>query len=448
MTVRGGGPTGAGGWAAFDPIGTMLGGIHAEHIGDDRGAVATYIPELSTADPETFGLALAGVAGSVYAAGDATVAFTIQSISKPFVYALALADVGVDAMQARVGVEPSGEGFNAISLEPDSGRPANPMINAGAILTASMVLGDDATARFDRIRQTLSRCAGHALVVDEAVYRSERATGHRNMALAHLMRQAGVLTVEVDDAVDVYFRQCSLLVTTIDLAVMAATLANGGVNPRTGDAVFDASITEHVLAVMATCGMYDSSGEWLVRVGLPAKSGVSGGLLAVSPSQFGIGLASPRLDERGNSVRAVAGSATIAERFSLHLMHQVQRTAPSFARVEPAASAPPSDPGTEVGPEVLVLAMHGDLEFTTAELALLAVQDRGEALEAAASLVLDLSNVTKCHPVAGLLLGAIVDELAIRGVVVATVDESRRRLVQGQAEFSTLPDALAFCRSR
>jgi glutaminase len=431
---------------AFDPVGAMLAQIRADNLGNVRGEVASYIPELSSADPGHFGLALAGVAGSEYHAGDSTVPFTIQSISKPFVYALALTDVGVDALLAKVGVEPSGEGFNAISLEPGTGRPANPMINAGAILTASMVEAHSPGERFDRIRSMLSRCAGRELELDTAVYRSERSTGDRNMALAHLMRQAGVLSVPVDEAVDVYFRQCSVLVTAEDLAVMAATLANAGVNPRTGDEVFDPLVTEHVLSVMATCGMYDSSGDWLVRVGLPAKSGVAGGLVAVSPSQFGIGLYSPLLDQRGNSVRGVAASAEISGRFSLHLMHRVKRTAPSFARVD--ATHPPHPVTGEVGPGVVVLNMHGDIEFTTAEHALLAVKARSEGPQGETALVVDVSNVTACDPVAVLIIEAIADELAAWGLDVVTVDEHGRRLLRTKAEFLSLDDALVFCHQR
>ena len=418
----------------FDPIGTMLEGIRSEFVGDDRGEVADYIPQLSTADPSVFGLALVGVAGSVYEAGEARAPFTIQSISKPFVYALALADVGVDGVLARVGVEPSGEAFNAISLEPGTGRPANPMVNAGAILTTSLIHGASPEKRFERIRELLSRCAGRELEVDEQVYDSESRTGDRNRALAYLMHHAGSLTTDVEEAVDVYFRQCAVLVTAVDLAVMAATLANGGVNPRTGETVMDAPTTEQVLTVMATCGMYDFSGEWLVRVGLPAKSGVSGGLVAVSPSQFGIGLHSPRLDERGNSVRAVEASTAISERFSLHLMHQVKRSAPSFLRIGGTA---------DETADIAVLAMQGYLEFAAAEQALLAVGVRGQDATLPSALVVDLDHVTRCHPIAAELLDRIIGEIAGWGVTVVTVDKNGRRLLQASAEYSSIDDARA-----
>ncbi len=413
----------------FDPIGAMLEGIRSEFIHDHRGEVADYIPQLSTADPRAFGLALVGVAGSVYEAGEARAPFTIQSISKPFVYALALADVGVEGVLARVGVEPSGEAFNAISLEPGTGRPANPMVNAGAILTTSLIHGASPVERFERIRDVLSRCAGRDLDVDEQVYASESRTGDRNRALAYLMHHAGSLTTDVEDAVDVYFRQCAVLVSAVDLAVMAATLANGGVNPCTGEVVMDAPTTEQVLTVMATCGMYDFSGEWLVRVGLPAKSGVSGGLVAVSPSQFGIGLHSPPLDERGNSVRAVEASTAISERFSLHLMHQVKRSAPSLI---PVAG------GSDVG----VLSMQGYLEFAVAEQALLAVSARASDASLPNALVIDLDHVTRCHPIAAVLLDRIIEEISGWGVTVVTVDKAGRQLLRASGEHASIADAL------
>jgi glutaminase len=424
--------------SAFDPIGDALDRVRAEFVGIDEGEVADYIPQLGKADPSAFGLALVGVAGSVYEAGESELPFTIQSISKPFVYALALDDAGPDGVLARVGVEPSGEAFNAISLEPGTGRPSNPMINAGAIVTTSLVHGTGSTERFERILDVLARCAGRELSVDDSVYRSERDTGDRNRALAYLMHHAGSLSTDVEDAVDTYFRQCSVLVTAVDLATMAATLANGGVNPRTGERVLEQSVTEKVLTVMATCGMYDFSGEWLFRVGLPAKSGVAGGVVAVSPSQFGIGLYSPRLDGRGNSVRGVEASRAISERFSLHLMHQIGRSAPTFERV--------GQDGADDGTEPAVLAVQGYLEFAAAEQALLALKAHTESQEDPPSLVIDLGHVTRCHPVAAALLDSVIERIASRDVTVVTVDRLGRRLLRASAEFPTRSEALAWCR--
>ncbi len=439
----------------FDPIGDALGRIRAEFLDDDRGAVADYIPQLGLADPDAFGLALVGVAGSVYRSGEADVPFTVQSISKPFTYALALSDVGVEGVIGRVGVEPSGEAFNAISLEPGTGRPSNPLINAGAILTTSLVRGSGPAERFERILELLSRCAGRRLGVDEAVFGSEHDTGDRNRALAYLMRHAGSLAADVEDAVDTYFRQCSVLVTAVDLATMAATLANGGVNPRAGEEVLTQQVAEQVLTVMATCGMYDFSGEWLLRVGLPAKSGVSGGIAAVSPSQFGIGLFSPRLDGRGNSVRGVAASEAMSERFTLHLMHQVGRSAPSFERVVPddgpvvaadGQGTAESVPDARKDADIAVLAVQGYLEFASAEQALLALRDRADDGESPEALVIDLGHVTRCHPVAAALLDAMIEQLGTRGVTVVTVDRLGRGLLASSGEFATRAEALAFCR--
>ncbi len=200
---------------------------------------------------------------------------------------------------ARVGVEPTGDPFNSITVDERTGRPFNPMVNAGAILTASLVDGPSPDEQFERIRSGLSAFAGRQLGVDERVFRSERETGDRNRAIAYLMRQVGALTMGVDDALDVYFRQCAIEVTTVDLAMMAATLSNGGVNPVTGAVAMQRDHVERVLTVMSTCGMYDYAGEWLFRVGLPAKSGVSGGIVAVLPGQLGLAVTVTRADDSG-----------------------------------------------------------------------------------------------------------------------------------------------------
>lgn len=296
----------------MDPITALLDDLLDEIRPMDDGAPAAYIPELAAADPDRLAFAVVGPRGRVRVVGDGEHEFTIQSISKPFVLALALEECGRERVLECVGVEPSGEPFNAISLAHDTGRPANPMVNAGAIATTALV-GEpesDIDERTARIVSKLSAFAGRSLWVDEAVYASESATGDRNRALGHLLRSYGVMTGSVEAAVETYFRQCSLLVTVRDLAVMAGTLAFGGVNPVTGVRVVSTRVARDVLSIMSSCGMYDYSGEWLLRVGLPAKSGVSGGLLAVAPSQFGVAAFSPRLDAHGNSVRAIAAVET------------------------------------------------------------------------------------------------------------------------------------------
>jgi len=415
------------GWR--DPIVRALEAVRVELGGEPGGEVADYIPELSTADPGWFGLALASLEGHSYLAGDAEVPFTIQSVSKPFVLALALADLGPEAVAGRVGSEPSGEAFNAISLEPGTGRPANPMVNAGAIVTSSLVAGDGPEERFERIAAFLSACAGRPLAVDRRVFESERATGDRNRALAYLMRNAGSLQGDVDEVLDVYFRQCSLQVTAADLAVMASTLANGGVNPVTGREVADRQVTAHVLTVMATCGMYDYAGEWLLRVGLPAKSGVSGGLVAVGPGQFGIGLFSPPLDHFGNSVRAVAAAEEISDRFGLHMMRvparparplylssSGDRTHSSRIRRRAEREALARHAGC-----IVVRGVGGDLEFAEAEILVHSLSETPEAGRARWS-VIDLHRVTRIHPAARAILASLAEEIAGRGVTLAVSD--------------------------
>ncbi|MEM7602350.1 MAG: glutaminase A, partial [Verrucomicrobiota bacterium] len=235
-----------------------------------EGAVADYIPELTKANPSWFGICIFTTDGHCYEIGDSDQEFTIQSISKAFTYGMILDEHGVDAVEKRIGVEPSGEAFNSISLDPQTGRPLNPMINAGAIASSGMVTGKGFKERFEKIRKRFSQFAARDLRVDEDVYRSESATGFRNRAIAHLLRNFEMLDDPVEESVEVYFKQCSILVTCRDLAVMGASLANGGVNPISGERVLEHENVEKVLSVMSTCGMYDYSGEWIFTVGLPA----------------------------------------------------------------------------------------------------------------------------------------------------------------------------------
>src|SRR5262245_32471901 len=221
------------------PLATYLQELHRKHAGCTEGEVASYIPELTKADPRWFGITVATVDGHVYEVGDTRQPFTIQSISKPFVYALALQDHGRDAVLAKVGVEPTGDAFNSISLHRDNGRPFNPMINAGAIASTGLVRGATAEERVERILALCSQCAGRGLSIDENVYRSERDTGFRNFAIGFMLRNFGIIESSPEPILDAYFRQCSILVTARDLAVMAATLANGGVCPLTGAAAVD-----------------------------------------------------------------------------------------------------------------------------------------------------------------------------------------------------------------
>jgi glutaminase len=292
--------------------------VHDVVVEDSGGNVASYIPALAEADPTEFGLALVTAGGDVFTAGQADATFTIQSVSKPFTLALALDQWGPDKVFKHVGTEPSGDAFNSVVLDAETSVPFNPMINSGAISMAGLLWEARGEGAFEHIQSNCSRFAGAELALDVDVHESELATAHRNRAIAHLMRGGRVIGDPVEEVVDLYTRQCSLTVSARQLAVMAATLANIGTNPLTKDTIVDPLTVRHVLSLMFTCGMYDYAGRWAVDVGLPAKSGVSGGVMAVVNRQLGIGLYSPRLDEHGNSVRAVKACVQLAEELGLH----------------------------------------------------------------------------------------------------------------------------------
>ncbi len=283
------------------------------------GRVADSIPQLAAADPDLCAAAIALPDGAVLRSAAADVPFSIQSAVKPFVFALALVDTAGEAM-SRVGIEPTGEAFDAIKLESGTGRPPNPMVNAGALLTCSLVRGGDPEARAERIRRGLSLLAARELDVDAEVARSEHEHGDRNHALAHLMRAEGTLSISADDAVDAYAQACAVLVDVEALAVMGATLALGGVNPVSGERVLPRHVARDVLAVMATCGVYDGSGRWMRSVGVPAKSSVSGAIVLSAPRLLGAAVVSPPLDEQGTSVRGRVVSERLADELGLHVL--------------------------------------------------------------------------------------------------------------------------------
>lgn len=306
--------------ATLELLHKSLESIHGRYRDCNEGEVATYIPELAKANPDWFGIAIADIHGNVVTHGDSEIEFTIQSISKPFVFGMTLEEHGRDEVLKHVGVEPSGDSFNSIELQ-GGARPHNAMINAGAILATSLVPGRDSQAKTERILETMSTLAGRPLRVDETVYRSEAETGHRNRAIAYMLRNVNLLGQDLDEVLDAYFRQCSILVTARDLALMGATLANLGRNPTSNRDAMDLYAVRDVLSVMFTCGMYDFAGNWAFRVGVPAKSGVSGGILAVVNRQLGISVFSPRLDAMGNSIRGIRACSDLAEQFGLHVFN-------------------------------------------------------------------------------------------------------------------------------
>jgi glutaminase len=284
------------------------------------GAVADYIPALAEASPDLFGACMVNVYGRVHAIGDARHPFSIQSVSKPFVFALVCEAIGPQEARARLGVNATGLPFNSVmAVELNDSRTMNPMVNAGAIATTSLVPGATADEKWAHVLDGLSRFAGRRLELDEDVYASERATNLRNRGIAHLLDSYGRVSFDPDEATEVYTRQCSLRVTAEDLAVMGATLADGGVNPRTGERVIAARHCRRVLAVMATAGLYERSGDWMYEVGLPGKSGVSGGIVTVSPGKGGLGTFSPPLDAEGNSVRGQLLTQALAEELGLNI---------------------------------------------------------------------------------------------------------------------------------
>ena len=305
---------------AREQVRALVEAAHARFREERGGRVADYIPALAKADPGAFGICVANTRGDAFSVGDAGQAFSIQSVSKPFVFALVCDALGPGEAAVRLGVDATGLPFNSImAVELRADRTTNPMVNSGAIATTSLVAGTTAAQRWHRVQQGLSRFAGRELAMDEGVYGSEAASNQRNAGLAHLLRGYGRVYCDPDEAVDVYTRQCSLLVTARDLAVMGATLAAGGVNPVTGERVVSAGTCRRVLAVMATAGLYERSGAWLYDVGLPGKSGVSGGIVTVSPGKGAVATWSPPLDEAGNSVRGQLVTRFLSEQLGLNL---------------------------------------------------------------------------------------------------------------------------------
>lgn len=284
----------------------ILENLHKTHATCQDGSPATYIPELAKANTNDFSIVVATVHGEIFQVGNHQVNFSMQSTSKPFVYGMILQEMGRMFVMSKVGVEPTGEAFNSIvELEKNTHRPYNPMINSGAIAISSFIKGSNFSERLENMVQFFSNFAGHRLEIDEKVFESEKNTAHRNRSIAHLLRHFGVIDGKIDESLDLYFKQCSLLVSTKDLAVMAATLANKGVNPETKLRAINEDYVGDVLSLMFTCGMYDTSGKWAYSVGIPAKSGVSGAIFGVVPGVMGIAVYSPSINDHGHSMRGM-----------------------------------------------------------------------------------------------------------------------------------------------
>lgn len=292
--------------------------LREEQLAQPADGVIEPLARISGAEDDHLGIAVCGTDGRLVAVGSEH-AFPVQSISKAFAYGAAIDHHGKEHVVAEVDEEPTGEEFNAISLDPRTSRPKNPLVNIGAIRIHAM-LGVDRAQRTRRLAEVLERAAGHPLPVHEATAREELAFADRNLALAYMLRAAGSMQDDAQEVVTGYLEGCARLATVSDLAVMAATLANAGVNPTTGVRALSPLAARQALSIMMTCGMYDNAGDWVSDVGLPAKSGVAGGIIAALPTRFGVATYSPQLDAHGNSVRGVATFERMTEDFGWHVM--------------------------------------------------------------------------------------------------------------------------------
>src|SRR5712675_2030500 len=407
--------------ATSTPLLRFLSACHDDFSADNSGEVANYIPELGKANPGHFGISLATLDGHVYETGDSRVPFTIQSISKPFVFALALDRLGAARVEGIIGVEPSGDPFNSIRLNSEN-HPFNPMVNAGAITCSGLILEAAGDAAFETIRHALSRFAGRELGVDEAVYTSESASGDRNRAIGFLLRNSGVIREDVRKVLDIYFRQCSVLVTARDAAIMAATLANRGTNPVTGEQVITPYAISRTLAVMTSSGMYDYAGEWIYRVGIPAKSGVGGGILAALPARLGLGSYSPRLDGHGNSVRGIKVCEALSSHYNLHMLNRSDDARNSIIadyNIGKSASRRSRRPHerkllSQHHREVRVMELVGTLSFSNVDY----VSRQIAAKPRPQFIIFDLRRVTSMTPAGSRLLAEAFDGLAAQSVTV------------------------------
>lgn len=409
--------------AQTDPIRSFMAQSLAEARAQTGGAVADYIPELARFDANLLGAAITTCDGTVYAAGDAETPFTIQSISKAFTYALALQRHGREAVLRKVGVEPTGDAFNAILLDHENNRPFNPMVNAGAIATTDLLMQGEADFDRDALLRAFSAFAGEPLTIDEAVYRSELTTGHRNRAIAYLMLGAGMLEGEPGETLERYFEQCSISVTCRTLSTMAAVLANDGCNPVTGERVLSEAVTQDVLTVLSSCGMYNYAGQWAFEIGMPAKSGVSGAIIAVAPGQFGVAAFAPPVDQYGASPRAVAFCRTLSDRFELHSFRNrltrapvIRRTYQGFDRGSSRErSRRESETLAAARAQMAVLEAQGRLFFASAETLI----RRIDALcEDARYLLIDFRRVQSAERQALELIVAAVRRRIADGVTV------------------------------
>ncbi|MGD1929702.1 MAG: glutaminase A [Leptolyngbyaceae cyanobacterium] len=323
----------------FELLTAFLQQIHRQYQPFNQGTVASDIPELANADPNWFGISIVSADGQQYHVGHTSQPFTMQSISKPFVYGLALEDWGEEQVLSRIGVEPTGDPFNSV-IEPGelSRQQYNPLVNAGAIIATSLLGGESIEERSRRLLQLFGTYTGRQVDVNSAAFHSKRTSDHLNQALAHMLFSFGWIEGDLSEILDLYFQQCSLQVTCQDLAMMAATLANGGCNPLTGKQAIDSRYVKHLLSVMYTCGLYEFSGQWAYKVGIPAKSGLAGAIIGVIPQQMGIAVFSPPLGVHRKSWRGVKVFEQLSQTFQLHLFKPSVQAAPADSHQMPGKS--------------------------------------------------------------------------------------------------------------
>ncbi len=377
----------------------------------EGGELADYIPELASADPNKLAVALITLDGLLYSVGDDDYEFSIQSISKAFTYAYVVEKLGLEAVMQKVGVEPSGEAFNEISLDQTDDRikPKNPMINSGAITVHSLIPKAENDCRAETVRQFFSQLAGRELSFDLAIFQSEKETAFRNLSIGYSLRNFDILESDPVEIVESYVKQCSINVTVKDLVNMMSVLVNDGVLPRTGERILSHQTVRQVLTVMTTCGMYNAAGDWLANVGIPAKSGVSGGIIGVLPGQVGLAVFSPKLDRFGNSVRGIDIMQQMSRDMGLHLLEGV-----------PSSRVIVNDHDVEqIRPDVKVYKLHGVLQFTDAERLLRKLQEEDQD---SGTIILDLSHISLVNDVGRRMLLDGIDRLRADGHNVALVD--------------------------
>ncbi len=309
-----------------EDVGALVAEAHARFLDVADGDVSQVYPALARMPADLFGICIVAATGRVYEAGDADHPFSIMSVSKPFVFALVCQELGPGALRDKVGANGTGLPFNSLAaVEVSADGRTNPMVNAGAIATTSLAPGSCGEERWRFLHDGLSRFCGHALAMNEEVCASARQTNFRNRGIVNLLQSLGRVYCDPEEAVDLYTRQCSLNVSAKDLAVMGATLADGGVNPLTGERVVDPEVCHYTLAVMATAGLYETSGDWLYDIGLPGKSGIGGGIVTVSPGKGGLGTFAPPLDAAGNSVKGQLAARFLSQSLGMDLFVSAPR---------------------------------------------------------------------------------------------------------------------------